>query len=84
MAIMINYFLNLKPLQGHTDPKVTIEPKGTTGTFLSNIFEGNQDEIKHPKLIRRYLESKNWKPSDDYAEYRLAMLSYIKELVSKK
>lgn len=84
LALMINHFLNLKPLQGHTDPKVTIEPKGTTGTFLSNIFEGNPDEITHPKLIRRYLESKNWKPSDDYAEYRKAMLSYIKELVSKK
>ncbi|HUT43714.1 MAG TPA: hypothetical protein VMW95_05195 [Desulfobacterales bacterium] len=84
LAIMINYFLNLKPLQGHTDPAVTIEPKGTTGTFLSNIFEGNPAEIKHPKFIRRYLESKNWKPSDDYSEYRLAMLSYIKELVSKK
>jgi hypothetical protein len=80
LALMINYFLNLKPLQGHTDPKVTVEPKGTTGTFLSNIFEGNQEEIKHPKLIRRYLESKNWKPSDNYAEYRMAMLSYIKEI----
>jgi len=78
LALMINYFLNLKPLQGHTDPKVTIGTKGTTGTFLSNIFEGNQDEIAHPKMIRRYLESKNWKPSDDFAEYRLSMLSFIK------
>jgi hypothetical protein len=84
LALMITYFLNCKPLQGHIDPKVILEPKGTTGIFLSNIFEGNPDEIKHPKLIRRYLESKNWKPSDEYAEYRLAMLSYIKELVSKK
>jgi hypothetical protein len=79
IAILINHFLNLKPLEGHVDPKVTIEVKGTTGTFLSNIFEGNPDEITHPKLIRRYLESKNWKPSDEYAEYRLAMLSYINE-----
>ncbi|MDP2983606.1 MAG: alkaline phosphatase family protein [Candidatus Latescibacter sp.] len=84
MAIMINHFLHLKPLQGHTDPKVTIEPKGTTGTFLSNIFEGNPREIKHPKFIHRYLESKNWKPSDDFGEYRLAMLSYMKELVVKQ
>jgi hypothetical protein len=83
LAIMINHFLNLKPLQGHTDPKVTVKPNGTTGTFLSNIFEGSPDEIEHPKLIRRYLESKNWKPSDDYAEYRLAMISYLKELVEQ-
>ena len=80
LAIMINSFLNLKPLQGHTDPAVTIVPKGTTGTFLSNIFEGNPNELKHPKCIRRYLESKNWKPSDDYKEYRLAMLTYMKNL----
>lgn len=84
LAIMINYFLNMEPLKGHTDPAVTIEPKGTTGTFLSNIFEGNPAEINHPKFIRRYLESKNWKPSDDYAEYRQAMLSFIKELEQKK
>ena len=84
LAIMINYFLNLEPLKGYTDPAVTIEPKGTTGTFLSNIFEGNPTELDHPKFIRRYLESKNWKPSDDYAEYRLAMLVYMKESVQKK
>jgi hypothetical protein len=74
----------LKPLQGHTDPKVTIEPKGTTGTFLSNIFEGNSRDLNHPKFIRRYLESKNWKPSDDFGEYRLAMLSYMKEFATKQ
>jgi hypothetical protein len=84
LAIMVNYFLNLKPLQGLTDPKVKTVTAGTTGTFLSNIFEGNPGEIEHPKLIRRYLESKNWQPSDDYAEYRLAMISYMKETVSKK
>jgi uncharacterized protein (DUF608 family) len=83
LALMINYFLGLQPLQGHTDPKVTIKPNGITGTFLSNIFEGTPDDIQHPKLIRRYLESKNWKPSDDYGEYRLAMLSYMKDLSSK-
>ena len=84
LAIMINHFFNLEPLQGHTDPAVTIEPEGTTGTFLSNIFEGNPTELKHPKFIRRYLESKNWQPSDNYEEYHTAMVSYIKELVSKK
>ncbi len=83
LAVMIDYLLKLSPLQGHTDPKVTIEPKGTTGTLLTNIFKGNPTEIKHPKFIRRYLESKNWKPADDYADYRLAMLSFMKELVQK-
>ncbi|MHC4268505.1 MAG: alkaline phosphatase family protein [Planctomycetota bacterium] len=80
IAIMINYLLDIRPLQGHTDPAVTIEPKGTTGTFLKNILVGTPIKIKHPKLIRRYLEDKNWNPSDNYEEYRQAMQSYIKEL----
>lgn len=84
LAVIINHFLNLKPLQGHTDPKVNTKIKGVTGTFLSNIFEGNPEEIAHPKIIRKYLESKNMKPSDDFAEYRLAMLQYIKELTAGK
>lgn len=84
LAIMIDFFLRLTPLQGHTDPSVSIEPRGTTGTLLTNIFENNPAKLDHPKLIRRYLESRNWKPSDDYAEYRSAMLSLMKELASKK
>jgi hypothetical protein len=81
---MIAHWLGLSPLQGHTDPKVSIVQRGTTGTLLTNIFEGNSIEIEHPKLIRRYLESKDWKPSDDYADYRVAMLSLLKELMQKK
>jgi hypothetical protein len=84
LALMINHFLKLKPLQGHTDQAVTINPKGTTGTFLSNIFEGNPEQISHPGMIRRYLEMKHWKPSDDFLEYRLFMLTYIKDLNSNK
>lgn len=84
LAIMINYFLHLKPLMGHIDPALNLKHPGTTGTFLSNIFEGNPEEIAHPRMIRRYLESKNWKPSDDFAEYRLSMLSFINELPAKK
>jgi hypothetical protein len=80
IAIMVNYLLKLDPLKGHTDPKVKIKPSGTTGTLLSNIFEGNPDSIYHPKIIRRYLESKNFRPSDDFSEYRISMLIYIKEL----
>ena len=51
--------------------------------MINDDQSGNPDEITHPKMIRRYLESKNWKPSDDFVEYRLSMLSYIKELSSK-
>lgn len=84
VAIMVDYFLHLKPLQGHTDPTVKVDPKGTTGTFLGNILVGGPAEIKHPRFIKRYLDSRNGKPSNDYAEYRLAMLSYIRELAAKK
>lgn len=79
MALMINHFLKLKPLQGHLT-NVDAKPKGTTATFLSNIFEGNPGEIKHPGFIRRYLDSNNGSPSDEFSDYRLAMLAYIKEL----
>jgi len=84
VAIMVNHFLGLKPLQGHMDPAVTVEPKGTTGTFLSNIFTDAPKEVKHPRFIRRYLESRDWKPSNDYGEYRQSMLTLIRELAEKK
>jgi len=84
MAIMIDHVLQLTPLQGHTDPNVSIEPKGTTGTLLTNIFEGNPSTIDHPKLIRKYLEGRNWKPVDDFADYRTSMLSLIREFSQKK
>ena len=83
IALMIDFLLRLPPLQGHTDPTVSIDPPGTTGTLLTNIFENNPTDLEHPKLIRKYLESKEWKPSDDYAEYRAAMITFVKELKSK-
>jgi hypothetical protein len=84
IAVLIDYLLRLSPLRGHTDPNVSIKPKGATGTLLLNIFENNSSTLNHPKLVRRYLESKNWHPSDDYAEYRSAMVSLIKEMAPKK
>jgi hypothetical protein len=84
IAVLIDCLLRLSPLKGHTDPNAPIKPAGTTGTLLLNIFEHNASTLNHPKLVRRYLESKNWHPSDDFAEYRSAMLSLIKELVPKK
>jgi hypothetical protein len=83
IAIMVNYFLKLNPLKGHTDPKVHLSVNGPTGTFLGNIFEGKGDEIKHPKLILKYLESKNLRPSDDFGEYRLYMILHLEETVIK-
>ncbi|NMC37570.1 MAG: sulfatase-like hydrolase/transferase [Bacteroidales bacterium] len=77
IAIMINHFLKLKPLNGHTDPEVPSYLRGTTGIFLQNIFEGTPDEIAHPQFIKWYLIRKNQKPSDDYAEYRSAMITFI-------
>jgi hypothetical protein len=79
IAIMIAHCLRLPPLQGHTDPGVTIARKGTTGVFLSTIFEDDCGVIDHPRFIRRYLESKNWSPADDYGEYRAAMLKLLSE-----
>jgi hypothetical protein len=84
IAIFIDHVLRLTPLQGHMDPSVTIEPKGPTGTLLTDLFEGGPAATRHPMLIRRYLESKHWKPADDYAEYRLAMLALMKDMKQKK
>lgn len=80
VALMIAHILGLGPLRGHTDPQVSIEPKGATGTLLANIFKGNPREIAHPMFIRRYLESVNWQASNNYAEYRLVMIKCLTEL----
>jgi hypothetical protein len=84
IAILIDHFLRLTPLQGHTDMTISVDPRGTTATLLTNVFENNPNSLDHPKLIRRYLESKHWHPKDDYAEYRSSMLNLIKELAVKK
>ncbi len=80
IAIMTAHFLNLKPLAGHTGPGVKAEPKGTTGTFLANIFEGGPKTVDHPKFIRRYLESRGWTPPEEYGDYRLGVLSLLREM----
>lgn len=77
IALMVAHMLRVGPLRGHTDPKVSVQPKGTTGTLLTNIFETNPPDLPHPRYIRRYLESVNWRPSDEYAEYRTAMLRFV-------
>ncbi len=79
IALMAAYFLHLPPLRGHLDPATAVAPKGTTGTFLANILVGGPKDVKHPRMIRRYLESKNWKAGNDYAEYREAMMGMMRE-----
>ncbi len=79
VALMTVQFLGLPPLMGHTDPAVSLARKGTTGTFLSNIFEGAPRDLAHPKYIERYLQMGTFPNSaDNYAPYRQAMLQIIK------
>jgi hypothetical protein len=78
VAIMTNYLLGLPPLKGHLDPKVPANLRGVTGVFLTNIFEGQPAEVKHPRLIERYLHS-NMPRGDQYVDYRAAMIKLLSE-----
>ena len=76
VAIMTNYFLGLPPLRGHLDQSVPAPLRGVTGTFLANILEGGPADVKHPRLIERYLHS-GMPRSDDYVDYRAAMIKLL-------
>lgn len=78
LAIMVDYFLHLRPLKGVLDPAVTIAPKAPTGSFLSNIFIGQPKELNHPRYVERFLEAVNQKPKADYVSYRNAILPILK------
>jgi hypothetical protein len=78
LAIMVDYFLHLRPLKGVLDPSVTLSPKTPTGSFLSNIFIGQPKELSHPRYVERFLEAVNQKPKADYVSYRNAMLPLLK------
>jgi hypothetical protein len=80
IALLVDYVLHLSPLQGHRDTTVDVVPRGTTGTLLTNAFVGTPRALQHPMLIRRYLEKTGWAPSDDYGDYRRAMLAMMREL----
>lgn len=79
IAIMTNHFLGLPPLAGHLDTMVTVQPKGATGTFLADIFEGGPDTLDHPRYIRRYLDRDGDSLSDDYVDYHLGMIEILRE-----
>jgi hypothetical protein len=57
---------------GHLDDKVPANLRGVTGVLLTNIFEGSPADIKHPRLIERYLHS-GMPRSDQYVAYRSAV-----------
>jgi hypothetical protein len=76
VAVMTNYFLGLPPLRGHLDEKVPANLRGVTGTFLANILEGGPADVKHPRLIERYVHS-GMPRGDQYVDYRTAMIKLL-------
>jgi hypothetical protein len=78
VAVMTNYFLGLPPLKGHLDDKVPANLGRVTGVFLANIFEGGPADVKHPRLIERYLHS-GMPRGDRYVDYRSAMIKLLSE-----
>ena len=78
VAVMTNYLLGLPPLKGHLDEKVPAKLGRVTGVLLTNIFEGGPADVKHPKLIDRYLHS-SMPRGDDYVDYRTAMIKLLSE-----
>jgi hypothetical protein len=78
VAVMTNHFLGLPPLKGHLDESVPAKLRGVTGVFLANIFEGGPADVKHPRLIERYLHS-SMPRGDAYVDYRAAMIKLLSE-----
>jgi len=76
VAVMTNHFLGLPPLQGHLDEKVPAPLRGVTGVFLANLLDGGPADVKHPRLIERYLHS-GMPRSDAYVDYRAAMIKLL-------
>jgi hypothetical protein len=78
IAVLTAHLLKLPPLQGHTDPAVSLTHKGVTGTLLTNIFEGQPDALQHPRYIEQYLNTGTYTGSGtSYADYRLGMLEIL-------
>ncbi len=80
VAVTTMRFFHLPPLKGHMDPLVDIPVKGPTGTLLTNLFVGAPDDIVHPLFIQSCLSvgAACMSDGDDFAPYRLTMLSLIK------
>ena len=76
VAVMTNHFLGLPPLKGHLDPKVPANLGRVTGVFLENILEGGPADVKHHRVIERYLKS-DMPRGDMYVDYRNAMIKLL-------
>jgi hypothetical protein len=76
VAIMTNYFLGQPPLRGHLDPKVPANIGRVSGVLLENALEGGPADVKHPRLIERYLKS-DMPRGDAYVDYRAAMMKFM-------
>jgi hypothetical protein len=76
VAVMTNYFLGLPPLRGHLDEKAPANLRGVTGVFLENILEGGPADVKHHRVIERYLKS-DMPRGDQYVDYRAAMIKLL-------
>lgn len=75
VALLTNRLLSLPPLAGHLDESLPENLRKPTGTFLAHIFEGGPDDIEHPRLIERFLNS--GMPGDEYVDYRAGMLKLL-------
>jgi hypothetical protein len=78
VAVMTNHFLGLPALGGHLDPGVPKNLGRVTGILLENALEGGPADVKHPRLIERYLKS-NMPRGDQYVDYRAAMVKLLSE-----
>jgi Type I phosphodiesterase / nucleotide pyrophosphatase len=76
VAVMTNYFLGLPPLKGHLDEKLPPNLRGVTGVFLANVLEGGPADVKHHRVLERYLHS-SMPRGDAYVDYRAAMLKLL-------
>jgi hypothetical protein len=76
IALMAAHFLQIERPRGH-NASVNVNPRGPTGTFLSNIFIGQPDTIAHPQYVKQYLVARNFAPPDNWTDYRSFMLNIL-------
>ena len=76
VALLAAHFLGIERPRGH-DSTVNVNPRGPTGTFLSNVLVGQPDTLTHPQYVRRYLVARNFAPPDNWTDYRSYMLSVL-------
>mgnify|MGYP003288780493 CR=1 FL=1 len=49
-----------------------------SGVFLENILEGGPTDVKHHRIIERYLKS-DMPRGDQYVDYRAAMIKLLSQ-----